>query len=95
MGFWKWVFRALLLLGSIAVATILGNGFVVSSLPMIIGYNIAGSLILGYSFYLVETKYLPRQRKKITNRLIALFDAKIVDESVIEFYLGALLFMQN
>ncbi|MBK9402321.1 MAG: hypothetical protein IPN36_16205 [Bacteroidetes bacterium] len=91
--FAKWTIYGLLFLGSIVIFTILTTDFDNNRLPATIIATSIGSVLLGLTFYLTETKYIPWRKKSIQNKLSKVFNAKPLTDHVAEFNWGGLTFL--
>ena len=87
--FLKWTFKAFLLFAAIEGFSILLEGFDKTQVGRSIVAIPIGSVILGLFFYWLEVKYIPWQRKRLTRKLIKIFGAKPISETVAHFKLGS------
>ncbi len=93
--FFKWTFKAFLLLAAVEGFSILFEGFDKTQIGrLVVGASI-GSVILGLLFCLLEVKYIPWKKKSLTKKLIKVFDAEPISETVAYFKLGSFDFIQN
>ena len=87
--FFKWTFKAFLLLAAVEGFSILFEGFDKTQIGrLVVGASIS-SVTLGLLFCLLEVKYIPWKKKSLTKKLIKVFDAEPISETVAYFKLGS------
>lgn len=91
--FIRWTLIGILCLGGIALFTILTSDFDSTQWPTVILATIAGAVLIGLTFYLVETKYIPWRSKRIQNKLASIFDAKPIADNLAEFNMHGITFL--
>jgi hypothetical protein len=87
-SFIKWTLKAILLLAGVVILTMISRGFVKSALWITIIIILSGSILLGVTFYLVETLYFPKRKKYLSKKIINTFNAKSISENILHFNVG-------
>lgn len=88
--FVKWTLNGLLFTGGILILTILTGEFDSSNIGVSIAAIIIGALMLGFFFYILEVKYLPRRKIKLTKKLMKVFNAEPVSDEIMRFKVGGI-----
>ena len=85
--FTKWFINAGIMLGVLALFLYITGqtdlGIVQAILALLVG-----SLILGGAFYWMEEKYFPRRQKKMLDKVVRIFNAKVISPSQATFKVG-------
>ena len=85
--FIKWTLSGLVFLIGITLLSTLTEKFDKSRLGVTTIAIIIGSVALGLLFYFLERKYVPWRKKNISNRLLKLFNANKISDSISTFQL--------
>lgn len=88
--FIKWTLLALLFQITLVIINIFSDGFDSSRMPSLIIYVSIGSLLLGGFFWLIEARYFPYRKKKLSLKITQLFGGNPISDSVLHFKFGNL-----